>query len=234
MARNLNTTGNRLLDGLGTDDLARLLPHLVDVKLSSRQTVNRRTELIEFTYFPTRGMVSMVATLDDGSQVEVGVVGSEGMVGSSVLMGSETASNEAFVQIAGSALRLRSNILVDQANESRGLRERLLLFTQTLVFQISQTGACNASHSVEERLSRWLLLAHDRVDRDDIPLTQEFLAIMLGVRRAGVTVAAGTLQKAGLIRYSYGSITVLDRPALEEASCGCYRLTRNEYTRLLG
>jgi CRP-like cAMP-binding protein len=233
MAHLSRSTGNHLLDGLQTDDLARLRPHLEAVTLTLRQSLNRPAEVIEFIYFPTGGIVSMVAALDDGSQVEVGVIGAEGMVGSSVLMGTETASSDAFVQIAGSALRVKSTILVDQANESRALRERLLLFTQALVFQISQTVACNARHDVEERLARWLLLAHDRVGKDHLSLTQEFVATMLGVRRAGVTVAAGTLQKAGLIRYNHGRITVLDRAGLEAASCECYRLCRNEHDRLL-
>jgi CRP-like cAMP-binding protein len=228
------STGNRLLDTLQNDDLERLLPHLEAVTLALREALNTPAEAIEFIYFPTHGIVSMVATLDDESQVEVGVVGSEGMVGSSVLMGAKTASNQAFVQIAGSALRVPSSILVSQATESRSLRERLLLFTQTLLFQISQTAACNARHSVVERLSRWLLMAQDRVGSDHVPLTQEFLAIMLGVRRAGVTVAAGTLQAAGLIQYTHGRITVLDRDALEAAACECYRLGKEEYARLLG
>jgi CRP-like cAMP-binding protein len=228
------STGNRLLDTLQDDDLERLLPHLEAVELAVREPVNTPTEAIEFIYFPIAGIVSMVATLEDESQVEVGVVGSEGMVGSSVLMGSKTASNQAYVQIAGSAWRIPSTILVNQATESPPLRERLLLFTQTLFFQVSQTAACNARHSVAERLSRWLLMAQDRVGSDQVPLTQEFLAIMLGVRRAGVTVAAGTLQTAGLIQYTHGRITVLDRDALEAAACECYRLGKNEYARLLG
>ena len=227
-------TGNRLLDSLSKKDLGLLFPHLEGISLAVRDPITARTKAIDFVYFPTAGMVSMVATLADGSQVEVGIVGSEGVVGGSVLMGTDTASNEAFVQIAGSALRLRSDILVRRASESRSLRERFLLFTLALTFQISQTAACNARHNVVERLARWLLMAQERVEADDLPLTQEFLAMMLGVRRAGVTVAAGTLQDAGLIRYHHGRVVVLDRRGLEAAACECYRLGKRESARLLG
>jgi CRP-like cAMP-binding protein len=227
-------TGNRLLDSLSKKDLGLLFPHLEGISLAVRDPINARAKPIDFVYFPTAGMVSMVATLANGSQVEVGIVGSEGMVGGSVIMGTDTASNEAFVQIAGSALRLRSNILVRRAIESRSLRERFLLFALALTFQISQTAACNVRHNVVERLARWLLMAQERVAGDDLPLTQEFLAMMLGVRRAGVTVAAGTLQAGGLIRYNHGRVVVLDRRGLEAAACECYRVGRKESARLLG
>ena len=227
-------TGNRLLDSLSKKDLALLRPDLEATSLAVRYPINAAARAIDFVYFPTAGMVSMVAAHDDGSQVEVGIIGSEGMVGGSVIMGTDTASNEAFVQIAGSALRLRSNILVRHAIKSRSLRERLLLFTLALMFQTSQTAACNVRHNVVERLARWLLMAQERVEADDLPLTQEFLAMMLGVRRAGVTVAAGTLQAAGLIRYNHGRVVVLDRRGLEGAACGCYRLGKKESARLLG
>jgi CRP-like cAMP-binding protein len=176
----------------------------------------------------------LVAALDDGATVEVGVIGSEGMVGTSVLMGSETASLEAYVQIAGSALRMKTSFLIQEAEECRELRQRLLRYAQALMFQISQSAACNARHSVEERCARWLLTAQDRVGGNHVQLTHEFLGVMLGVRRAGVTVAAGTLQSAGLIRYHRGRVTVLDRPGLEAASCECYGLANEEYARLLG
>ncbi len=227
-------TGNRLLDSLSKKDLARLFPHLDAISLAVRDPITARAKAIEFVYFPTAGMISVVATLADGSQVEVGIVGSEGMVGGSVIMGTDTASNEAYVQIAGSALRLRSNILVRRAIESRSLRERLLLFTLAFMLQTSQTAACNVRHNVVQRLARWLLMAQERVEGDDLPLTQEVLAMMLGVRRAGVTVAAGTLQAAGLIRYNHGRVVVLDRRGLEAAACECYRLGKNESARLVG
>ena len=148
-------------------------------------------------------------------------------------MGSETASNEAFVQLNGKALRIPTGVLLDEVESSRSLRRRLLRYAQALSFQISQSAACNARHVVEERCARWLLAAHDRTDRDELALTHEFLGIMLGVRRAGVTVAAGALQQAGLIRYRQGRVTILDREGLEAAACECYRLIDEEYARLL-
>jgi CRP-like cAMP-binding protein len=227
-------TGNRLLDSLSRNDLRLLFPDLEVISLAVRDPITAAAKAIDFVYFPTAGMVSMVAPLADGSQVEIGIVGSEGIVGSSVLMGTNKATSEAFVQIAGSALRLRSTILVSRAIESRSLRERLLLFTLTLMFQISQTAACNARHNVVERLARWLLMSRERIKANELPLTQEFVAMMLGVRRAGVTVAAGTLQAAGLIRYNHGQIVVLDRRGLEAAACECYRRGKKETARLLG
>ena len=226
-------TGNRLLDSLSKKDLDLLRPDLEATSLAVRDPINAATRAIDFVYFPTAGMVSMVAALDDGSQVEVGIIGSEGVVGGTVLMGTNKASNEAFVQIAGSALRLRSTILVSRALESRSLRERLLLSTLMLMSQISQTAACNLRHNLVERLARWLLMSRERIKTNDLPLTQEFLAMMLGVRRAGVTVAAGTLQAAGLIRYTHGRIVVLDGQGLEAAACECYRRGKKDSARLL-
>jgi len=226
-------TGNRLLDSLSKKDLDLLRPDLEATSLAVRDPINAATRAIDFVYFPTAGMVSMVASHDDGSQVEVGIVGSEGVVGGTVIMGTNKASNEAFVQIAGSALRLRSTILVSRALESRSLRERLLLSTLTLMSQISQTAACNLRHNLVERLARWLLMSRERIKSNDLPLTQEFLAMMLGVRRAGVTVAAGTLQTAGLIRYTHGRIVVLDGHGLEAAACECYRRGKKDSARLL-
>jgi CRP-like cAMP-binding protein len=155
------------------------------------------------------------------------------MVGTPALLGSETASNEAFVQLNGNGLRIPTAILLDAVDQSSDLRRRLLRFAQALSFQISQSAACNARHVVEERCARWLLAARDRVDGDELALTHEFLGIMLGVRRAGVTVAAGSLQQAGLISYRQGRVTILDRDSLEAAACECYRITRDEYDRLL-
>ena len=204
-----------------------------EVPLVQSQTLNAPGAAIEHVYFPTAGVVSLIASLDDGSAVEVGLIGPEGMVGTPVLLGSETASNEAFVQLNGHALRIPTTVLLDATEQSPGLRRRLLRFAQALSFHIAQSAACNARHVVEERCARWLLAAHDRVGGDELALTHEFLGIMLGVRRAGVTVAAGSLQRAGLIRYRQGRVTILDRQALEAAACECYRITRDEYDRLL-
>ena len=226
-------TGNKLLDGLAAQDLQRLRPHLEEVAFIQKQTLNAPGALIEDIYFPTAGVVSLIASLGDGTAVEVGVIGPEGMVGTPALLGSETASNEAFVQVNGNGLRMPTTVLLDAADQSSDLRRRLLRFAQALSFQISQSAACNARHVVEERCARWLLAAHDRVGGDELMLTHEFLGVMLGVRRAGVTVAAGSLQRAGLIRYRQGRVTILDREALEAAACECYRITTDEYDRLL-
>jgi CRP-like cAMP-binding protein len=228
-------TGNQLLDSLAPDDLRRLLPHLEEqeVPLAHKETINVPGRPIERLYFPTAGVVSLIASVDEGAAVEVGIIGREGMVGTPVLLGSECASNEAFVQIEGRALRMPTGALLDQFEESRSLRRHLLRFAQALSFQISQSAACNARHVVDERCARWLLAAHDRVGGNELVLTHEFLGIMLGVRRAGVTVAAGALQRAGLIRYRQGQITILDREGLEGASCECYRAIKAEYARLL-
>ena len=226
-------TTNRLLDGVAADELERLRPHLEEVPLVQRQTINAPGAAIEQIYFPISGAVSLIASLDEGTAVEVGLIGPEGMVGTPVLLGSETASNEAFVQLAGTALRVATGVLLDAVDQSPGLRRRLLRYAQALSFQIAQSAACNARHVVEERCARWLLAAHDRVDGNQLGLTHEFLGVMLGVRRAGVTVAAGSLQQAGLIRYRQGQVTVLDRQGLEAAACECYRITRDEYARLL-
>jgi CRP-like cAMP-binding protein len=225
-------TGNFLLDGLAADELQRLLPRLTKTSLIQKRSLNMPGEVIEQVYFPTSAVASIIATPDEGAAVEVGVIGREGLVGTPVLLGSETASNEAYIQIAGTALQMPTGALLDAAEQSRGLRRRLLRFAQALSFQISQSAACNARHVIEERCARWLLAAQDRVGGDQLALTHEFLGVMLGVRRAGVTVAAGMLQQAGLISYRQGRITILDREGLEAAACGCYRAVKNEYDRL--
>lgn len=227
------STGNQLLDMLPAKDLKRIAPHLRTVTLDVREPLNTCGAAIDQIFFPIEAMVSLVATLDDRTQVEIGVVGAEGMVGATVLLGSSSASNDAFVQIAGSALRIRTSIFLNQVQKSAVLRERLLLFTQTLLVQIAQTAACNARHTVVQRLSRWLLMAQDRAGSRDLPLTQEFLSIMLGVRRAGITVAARSLQSANSIEYDRGRITVLSRRTLEVQACECYRITMREYARLM-
>jgi CRP-like cAMP-binding protein len=226
-------TGNRLLDSLAADDLQLLLPHLTEISFTQKQTFNAAGEVIERIYFPTAGVVSLVTLIDEGVSVEIGIIGREGMVGTPVLLGSEIASNEAYGQIAGTALRIPTGTLLDCVEQSRTLRLRLLRFAQALTFHVSQSAACNARHTIDERCARWLLAAHDRVSGDDLPLTHEFLGMMLGVRRAGVTVAAGALQHAGFIRYRQGRVTVLDREGLQESACECYRAVKNEYARLM-
>jgi CRP-like cAMP-binding protein len=229
-----NATGNRLLDALPPEDLGRLLPHLKSVPLPLNTPLQSSNVPIEFVHFVTHGFVSFVAQMEDGATVEIGAIGNEGMVGVSFVLGVATSPHQAFVQAAGAAWRMEASRLADEVDRSRVLRAVLLRYAQSLHVYAAQTAACNARHTVHERFARWLLIAHDRIGADEMPLTQEFLAMMLGVRRPGVTLVASTLQKAGMIRYRHGHISVLDRAALETAACECYRIVKDEADRLLG
>jgi CRP-like cAMP-binding protein len=179
-------------------------------------------------------MVSMIAPLEDGAAQEVGVIGTEGVVGLAIVMGADSSPLEALVQGRGTAMRVPAPALRAAFDRSPALRAALLRYMQAFHLQVTQTAACNGRHPIEQRLARWLLMAHDRVEGDRFPMTQEFLSMMLGVRRAGISVAAGILQKTGTIDYARGCITVLDRPGLETASCGCYHAVRRQFDRLLG
>lgn len=225
---------NRLLASLPAAELAQLLPSLEPVELVQRQVVFAPGERIEFVVFPESGWLSHLITLEDGDVGEVGLVGREGMVGVSLLFGDDQTLAEIIVQAQGTALRLRAETFYDALDTVPTLRRRLLRYALALQTQIAQTAACNAHHHVEQRLARWLLTAHDRAEHDAFPMTHEFLSIMLGVRRAGVTVAAGALQRAGFIRYEKGHIEVTDRAGLETASCECFDVVRREFQRLLG
>jgi CRP-like cAMP-binding protein len=186
-------------------------------------------EPIRYLYFPDNGcVISLTTTMEDGSTVEVGAVGSEGLVGLSVFWGVQASPYGAVVQIPGSAMRLNADVLRRMLNQLGSLHSILLRYTHAMVVQISQTSACNCKHSLEQRFARWLLVCRDRARSDDFPLTHEFIAEMLGVRRAGVTEAALSFQNRGLIRYKRGHITVLNRRGLEEACCECYGVVRHE------
>jgi CRP-like cAMP-binding protein len=178
-------------------------------------------------------MVSLVQPLENGAMIEVGMIGSEGFVGVPVLLGAETSPLEAMVQIPGSALRMQTSAFRDELGSRPALLQLLLRYTQALHIQVSLSAGCNGRHTLPERLARWLLMARDRASSDDLPLSHEFLSMMLGVRRAGVTVTVGTLKSAGLINNSHGRVTIIDRQGLEAASCECYRTVRTEYDRLL-
>ena len=225
---------NRLLAALPPGDFALLAPSLRPVDLALKQVLHEPDRPIEAVHFPEAGMVSMLAVLEDGALQEVGLVGREGVVGLAVVLGADHSPLEALVQAPGPALRLPAADLRAAFERSPALRAALLRYVQALQLQVSQTAACNGRHALEERLARWLLMAHDRAEGDRFPVTQEFMAMMLGVRRAGVSVAAGILQKAGVIGYARGCVTVLDRSGLEAASCGCYRAVRGQAERLLG
>ncbi len=225
---------NRLLRRLPLDEYARLLPHLTPVRLSLKQVLVEPDVPIRDVYFFREGVGSMVATEQDGGEIEVGTIGREGFVGLPVLMGADRMPYRVFVQIEGDGWRLPADAFRRLVDERAPVRHLLLRYAQYFADQLSQSVACNRLHTVEERCARWLLMTHDRVHGDAFELTHEFLALMLGVRRAGVTVAMGALQGAKIVQYTRGRVAVLDRLKLEEASCGCYHVTRNALDRLLG
>jgi CRP-like cAMP-binding protein len=225
---------NRLLAALPPGDFAALAPALQPVKLGFKQTLHRPDRPIEAAYFPEGGMVSLLTPLEEGQTTEVGIIGREGLIGLAVVLGADSATTEAMVQMPGAALRVPASELREVFEGSAALRAVLLRYAQASHVQVAQTAACNGQHAVDERLARWMLMAHDRAEADEFPMTQEFIATMLGVRRAGISVAAGILQKAGVIRYAYGRITILDRAGLEAAACECYGAVRRQYERLLG
>ena len=224
---------NRLLVALPREDLDFLRPHLEPVPLPHKQTLSEPNAPIDHVHFVQEGMVSLVQPLENGAMIEVGMIGNEGFVGVPVLLGADTSPLETMVQIPGSALRMQSSALREEAARSSALLQLLLRYVQALHTQVSLTAACNGRHTLPERLARWLLTARDRATSDRMPLSHEFLAMMLGVRRAGVTVAVGTLKAAALIGNTHGQVTIIDRKGLEAACCECYRTVRNEYQRLV-
>ena len=227
------TVGNHLLRTLPAADLARLLSRTHLRSLPNREVLHRVGEPIDFVYFPEQGWVSLVARLDNGTLAEVGMIGSEGMIGMCLVFGIDSPFNEAMVQSPGSALCMTVQAFKEELARSTELRVHLLRYAETLYAQISQTAACNSSHKLEPRLARWLLMALDRTGGNTLPLTQEFLAMMLGVQRSSVTIIAGRLQTAELIQYANGTIVVPDREKLEAASCHCYRTVRDHSDRVL-
>jgi CRP-like cAMP-binding protein len=226
-------TGNRLLDALPDDAFGRVLPHLEPVQLPLRFKLYKPDQPVAETYFVTEGIVSIVATLGDGAFVEAGIVGREGFAGMPALLGGSSGPHDVYMQIGGGALRMKASAFQAELRHGGAFQEVLLRYAQCFLTQVSQTAACNARHPLEVRLARWLLMAHDRVGTDDMLLTHEFLAIMLGVQRPGVSIAAGALRKSGLIEYSHGRISIVDRRRLEDASCECYRVVAEEFARLI-
>jgi CRP-like cAMP-binding protein len=218
---------NDLLAALPKSDLQRFLPHLEVVELPHAKVLYEIDEPIEHVYFPFHAMISLVTQMKDGKIVEVGLVGSDGMSGIAVLMGRKTSFERAVVQIPDGGMRAPVAAIQEEFSRAGAMQRILLGYIHSMVRQVSQTAACNATHTIEERLSRWLLMCHDRVKSDEINLTQEFIAEMLSTRRATVNVAAVTLQSAKLIQYSRGHITVTDRPGLEAFSCECYATLRD-------
>jgi CRP-like cAMP-binding protein len=224
---------NHLLAALPRDEYARLFPHLEWVPMPLGQVLYEPGIQMRHVYFPTTSIVSRLCVMEDGASAEIAVVGNEGIVGVSLFMGGETTPSRAVVQSAGHAYRLKGQLLKDQFYRAGPMQRLLLRYTQALLTQMAQTAVCNRHHSVDQQVCRWLLLRLDRLPSSELIMTQELIANMLGVRREGVTEAAGHLQKAGLIEYHRGHITVLDRPGLEARSCECYAVVKKEFDRLL-
>jgi len=224
---------NRLLAALPAEEYARLAPELDLIPMTLGWAIYESGGSLGYVYFPTDAIVSLLYVLADGDSTELGVVGNDGLVGISLFMGGETTPSRAVVQSAGHGYRLRASIVKSEFRQGGALQHLLLRYTQSLITQMMQTAVCNRHHSVDQQLCRWLLLSLDRLPSIELVMTQELIADMLGVRREGVTEAAGNLQAAGLIHYSRGKITVIDREKLEARVCECYAVVRRESDRLL-
>lgn len=224
---------NRILAAFPAETRERLDPGFEVIELQRGQVIHAAGDPIEYIYFIEQGLVSVVKTMSDGRMVEVGTIGKEGMIGLSALIGIDHVLVDVVVQAPGIALRLRPNLMVDEMAQNHQLRNLALRYGHALLLQFIQTAACNSLHSIEERYCRWLLIAHDSVRTASIPLTHEFLAALLGVQRASVSVVAGALQRAGVIEYRYGQVTILDRAELEARACECYRAIRTHLDQLL-
>jgi CRP-like cAMP-binding protein len=224
---------NQLLAALPEKEWARLAPHLVEVDMPLGQVVYESGGHLEHVYFPTTSIVSLLYVMEDGAPAEIAIVGREGIIGIALFMGGETTPSRAIVQSAGRAYRLGARVLKEEFNRGGPMQRLLLRYTQALITQMAQTAVCNRHHSIDQQLCRWLLLSIDRLSSNELKMTQELIANMLGVRRSGVTEAALKLQNAGLIRYNHGHIEVLDRPGLERHVCECYAVVKREFDRLL-
>ena len=224
---------NHLLAALPADEFERLSGHLELVPMPLGEALYESGGRLQHVYFPTTSIVSLLYVMEDGASAEIAVVGNEGILGISLFMGGETTPSRAVVQSAGYGYRLKAQLLKQEFNRGGPVMHLLLRYTQALITQMAQTAVCNRHHSVEQQLCRWLLLSLDRLSSDELSMTQELIANMLGVRREGVTEAAGKLQRAGLISYSRGRITVLNRKGLENEVCECYAVVKKEFDRLL-
>src|SRR5580698_2495320 len=224
---------NYLLAALSAAERERIYPQLQLVAMPLGKILYESGDVLRHVYFPTDSIVSMLYVLADGASAEISVVGNEGMIGIALFMGGETTPSRAIVQSSGFAYRLIGQQLKDEFHRSGEMQLLLLRYTQALITQMAQTAVCNRHHSVDQQLCRWLLLSLDRLAANELVMTQELIANMLGVRREGVTEAAGKLDKLGVIRYARGRITVLDRPKLEQLCCECYAVVKKESDRLL-
>ena len=224
---------NQLLAALPSANLAHWLEQLESIDMPLGQVLYESGSRMTHVYFPTTSIVSLLYVMENGASAEIAVVGNEGIVGISLFMGGESTPSRAVVQSAGHGFRLRATMMMQQFNRAGPVLHLLLRYTQALITQMSQTAVCNRHHSLDQQLCRWLLLSLDRLHSSELVMTQELIANMLGVRREGVTEAAGHLHEAGLIRYQRGRISVLDRPGLERRTCECYAVVKKEYDRLL-
>src|SRR5450755_3794197 len=224
---------NQLLAALSPEARERIYPQLQLAEMPLGKVLYESGDVMRHVYFPTDSIVSLLYVMEDGDSAEISVVGNEGVIGISLFMGGETTPSRAVVQSAGHAYQLIGHKLKDEFHRNGGMQILLLRYTQALITQMAQTAVCNRHHSVDQQLCRWLLLSLDRLSSSQLNMTQDLIANMLGVRREGVTEAAGKLQDAGLIHYRRGKITVLDRPAVEARSCECYQVVKTEFDRLL-
>jgi CRP-like cAMP-binding protein len=225
---------NRLLEMMPLHDLVHLRPHLHEVRLNYRMPLCEANEPIGDVYFPISGVAYLVNIMDDGFATEVGTVGNEGVVGIPIVLGDTVGPTNVYIQVPGVGLRLNANILKDLLERSTGARTLMLHYVHAFFNQVAQSAACNTAHKVEQRCCRWLLMTHDRMQSDKFPLTQEFLAMMLGVRRTTVSAVAQQLKVLKLVQYDRGHATILDRAGLERHSCECYSVSKREFDRLLG
>ena len=224
---------NAILNALSSSSVAIVLERGVQLPIALRQQIYESEQPINDVYFPLDCVLSVVARMIDGSQIEIGTIGREGMSAFPLLMGASSTANVCYCQVRGNAIRIPAGVFRELAASDASFRQLLDRYLQAYVNMLGQLAACNRLHSINERCARWLLMTRDRVDSDVIPLTQEFLAMMLGTGRSGVAIAAATLQKAGFINYAHGIIKILDRPGLEEAACECYDVARTQFAGLL-
>jgi CRP-like cAMP-binding protein len=228
------TIRNRILAAIPAAEFALIAEHLTRVELALGELLHRAGDKIINVFFVDSGFISALTMLSDGQPLEIGLIGSEGVAGVSVILGATNSYSETMCQTGGGAFRMSAAALKDVAARAPHLHDLLLRYTHVFHVQVAQTAACNAHHDLGQRLARWLLAAHDRSNVAELSLTQDLIAVMLGVRRSTVSIAAGTLQKAGIIRYHHGKITVVDRVGLENAACECYEAVAGEYRALFG
>ena len=230
----VDSPANRLLGLLPPRDYARLRPHLHRMPLEYRQSLYRAHKPIGFVYFIETGVGSLVNTMANGQASEVGTIGNEGVVGLPLVLGDDRAPTSVYIQVPGAGLRMKAALFKKELARSASMRTVMLHYAHAFFNQVAQSAACNQFHSIEQRCCRWLLMTHDRMQSDEFLLTQEFLAMMLGVQRTGVSAAAGGLQRAGLIDYKRGNVSIIDRRGLKRRSCECYETSKREFDRLLG